>query len=97
MWDWIKNVLLASGDARRKDDGSGENEAREWMLDRGFLLVFDGAGYTPEFSRDTEYQFMRTGWKEPAVFRLCDQSPSFNICGLYYRPLGNVLAMKEPL
>lgn len=99
VWDKIKRSLgyivpisettpqaraneLAAIVARRE----AENE--DWMRRNGFVLVLNPMtgrcveGIDPE----SEYQFMRKEWDEPAVFRLVDMHPAMNIWGLYYRP-----------
>ncbi len=70
------------------DEQIADNEAVEWMDQRGFRLVLDPrtGRYIEGFDPNKEHEFMRTGWDAPSVFRLCDVHPQFNVWGLRYRP-----------
>ena len=59
-----------------------------WMTMRAFKPVMGlFGGYAKDFDSHREYQFMRTDWDGPMVFKLADAHPAFNISGLHYRPI----------
>lgn len=60
-----------------------------WMPPEGYRPVLDmlRGGYWPGFDRNRTYTFLRVGSNSPSAFKLADQSPLFNVAGLYFRGL----------
>ncbi len=52
-----------------------------------YVLDYYMGGYVEGFDRNQQYEFIREGWDAPAVFRLADMDPAFNVGGLKYRPI----------
>lgn len=62
-------------------------ERRDWMDERGFMLVVSFGMLDGTFDRNKIYQFMHDAWSEPSVCRLSDFHPLMNISRLRYREL----------
>lgn len=65
------------------------NDPKPWTAPDGYRLVWDPFSnqFTAGFDKNKTYTFLRVGSDERKTFKLADQSPYFNMAGLYYRGL----------